>query len=136
DGNTVLASITTTGTSYANTDGLATGTYYVRINSYYNNQFEPYTLTDSLFKPSQANDAEPDSSKATALTLPLNSTATGHVNYYYKNHRDSLDFYKITTDGDGLLQLKLTSHNGNNVSAYLFDNDGTTVLASVTTTGI
>ena len=135
NGTTILGNITTAGTNSFNTDGLAAGTYYVQVNSYYNTQFEPYTLTDSVFAPAQANDKEPDSSRATALTLPLNSTTTGHIGYYYNNHRDSLDWYKITTTGDGLVQLKLTSNNGYNVSAYLFDNNGTTILGNITTAG-
>ena len=133
NGTTVLNNITTSGTADLSTDGLAAGTYYVQINSYYNTQFEPYTLADSLFPAPVANDAEPDSSRATALTLAQNSSTTGHINYYYNNHRDTLDFYKITTNADGLLRLRLTSKNGNNVSAYLFDNNGTTVLNNVTT---
>ncbi|MDQ2719982.1 MAG: pre-peptidase C-terminal domain-containing protein [Bacteroidota bacterium] len=135
NGTTVLGNISTNSTSYLNTDGLAAGTYYVQVNSYYNTNFEPYTLTDSLFTPAQANDAEPDSSKATALTLPLNSTTTGHIGYYYNNHRDTLDYYKITTNADGLLQLKLTTNNVNGISAYLFDSNGTTVLGNISTNG-
>ncbi len=130
DGMTVLNSNNFNGTGYINTDGLAAGTYYVRINTYYNTGFAPYTLTDSLFSPAQANDKEPDSTVALALNLPVNSTTTGHIDYYYNNHRDSVDWYKITTTADGLLQLKLTSNNGQYVWAYLYDHDGTTLLNS------
>src|SRR5665213_3127817 len=133
NGTTVLNTITTASTNDLSTDGLAAGTYYVQINSYYTGQIEPYTLADSLFPAPVANDKEPDSSRATALTLAQNSSTTGDLGYYYKNHRDPLDFYKITTNADGLLRLRLTSKNGNNVSAYLFDNNGTTVLNSTTT---
>jgi hypothetical protein len=91
-----------------NTDGLAAGTYYVRINSFYTTDFAPYTLKDSLFSPSQANDTEPNDSRATALTLNPNSKTTGHTGYYYNNKRDSSDWYKITTAQDG--QLKLCTH--------------------------
>src|SRR5581483_5321902 len=70
-----------------------------------------------------------------ALTLPLNGSVTGHVNYYYKNHRDSTDWYKVTTNADGRIRLRITSNNGQNVWAYLFDNDGTTQLNAQYTTG-
>ncbi|MBV9960965.1 MAG: T9SS type A sorting domain-containing protein, partial [Parafilimonas sp.] len=133
DGTTSLGNVVTASTAYLNVDGLSAGTYYVQIGTYYTNQFAPYTITDSLFKPAQANDAEPDSTKATALTLAVNSTTTGHIDYYYKNHRDLIDFYKITTTADGLIQLKLSSGNGYNVQATLYDNDGTTSLGNLVT---
>ncbi len=135
DGVTVLNSNNTNGTLDISTDGLAAGTYYVRINTYYNNGFAPYTLADTLNSPSQANDAEPNGTKAQALALALNGSVTGHIDYYYNNHRDSADWYKVTTTGDGLLRLRLTSNNGQYVWAYLFDNDGVTVVNSNNTNG-
>ena len=135
NGATQLHSITTSGTNLLSTDGLAAGTYYIEIVSYYNNQFEPYKLADSLFTPALANDSESDSTIAQAHVLVLNDSTTGHINYYYNNHRDSVDWYKVTTNADGLLRLTLTSGNGSNVSAYLFDNNGATPLNSITTNG-
>jgi len=72
------------------TDGLAAGTYYVRINSYYDygtnsysgNNFEPYTLADSLFTYTYAADAEPNNyfSQAKNGNCKTKKT-TGHVNF-------------------------------------------------------
>ncbi len=135
NGITLLNSGTTAGTTTISTDGLAAGTYFVEIVSYYNNQFEPYVLADSLFTPLQANNTEPDSTRALAHVLVLNDSIKGHINYYYNNHRDSSDWYKVTTNADGLLRLTLTSGNGSNISAYLFDNDGVSILNSGTTAG-
>jgi hypothetical protein len=135
NGVTQLNSQNTNGTINISTDGLAAGTYYVRINTYYNDGFAPYTLSDSLFVPSIANDAEPDSTKAQALVLPLNGSMSGHIDYYYNNHRDSVDWYKVTTNGDGLLRLRLTSFNGQYVWAYLYDHDGVTQLNAQNTNG-
>jgi hypothetical protein len=135
NGVTQLNAQNTNGTIDISTDGLAAGTYYVRINTYYNNGFAPYTLSDSLFKPAQANDTEPDSTKALALTLPLNGKVTGHVDYYYNNHRDSVDWYKLTTNADGMIRLQLTSNNGQYVWAYLYDDDGVTQLNAQNTNG-
>ncbi len=136
DGTTLLGSGYTSGTSVVvNKDGLASGTYYIRVNTFYNTEWAPYTISDSLFSPSEPNDTEPDSTKAQALTLPLNGNAIGHINYYYNNHTDSIDWYKVTTNADGRLRLTMKSGNGQNVWAYLFDNDGTTVLASGYTAG-
>ncbi len=143
DGTTQLNADNTNSTKYINTDGLAAGTYYVRINSYYDygnnnytgDNFEPYTLTDSLYKPAEANDDEPNDDVTNANTLAVNSTTTGHVNYYYNHSRDANDWYKITIPEDGMLQLKLTSGDGKYVWAYLFDNDGTTQLNANNTNG-
>ncbi len=143
DGTTQLAvdNTSTTKDFYAN--GLAAGTYYIRINSYYEYgtnsytgiHFEPYTLSDSLFTPAQANDIEPNNTKAQAKFLPLNGSKTGHINYYYNNVKDTYDWFKVTTNADGRLRLKMESANGQNVWAYLFDNDGTTLIASGYTSG-
>ncbi len=121
------------GTATLNTDGLAAGTYYVHVfctNT--NTDFAPYTLKDSLFTPAQANDNEPDSNRATAITLALNGSTTGHVGYYYNLHRDTTDWYKVTTNKDGVLNLYLTSNNGKYTSMYLYDNNGTTLINNVT----
>ena len=123
------------GTKDINTDGLAAGTYYVRIRAYYSNGFIPYTLADSLFSPAQANDTEPNGTAAQALTLGLNSSATGHINYYYNNLRDSADWYKVTTNADGRLRLTITSNNGQYVHCDLFDNNTTISLNSDYTNG-
>lgn len=135
DGTTQLNAQNTSGTIDINTDGLAAGTYYVRVNTYYNTGFAPYTLADSLFKPAEANDAEPNDSKATAQVLAVNSTVTGHSNYYYKNKRDSADWYQLTIPTDGMIHLNITAGNNQYIWAYLYDNDGTTLLNSHNTSG-
>ncbi|NNV55171.1 T9SS type A sorting domain-containing protein [Limnovirga soli] len=134
DGTTLLTNGNTTGTLSTNRDGLAAGTYYVRVNTYYGNEFASYTLSDSLFLPAQANDTEPNDTKAQALTFAANSTITGHTGYYYNLVRDGFDWYKLTLPSDANLQLTLTSNNGQNVSCYLYDNDGTTQLNYMNTT--
>ena len=136
DGVTQLASGYTNGSAVVvNKDGLASGTYYVRVNTYYTTEFAPYVLEDSLFVPSLTNDNEPNNSTAQANTLALNSSKTGHVNYYYDNKKDTADWYKLVTNSDGNIRLKITSGNGQYVWAYLFDNDGVTQLASGYTNG-
>lgn len=136
DGTTVLASGYTSGSAVVvNKDGLGAGTYYIRVNTYYDNEWAPYTLADSVYAATPANDTEPNGTRAQALTLSLNSTVTGHTNYYYNKVKDSVDWYKITTNADGRIRLKMTSGNGQNVWAYLYDIDGTTLIASGYTSG-
>ncbi len=119
------------------TDGLAAGTYYIKVQPYSNTEFADYTFADSLFTSSIANDAEPNGSKALAKVLPLNSSKTGHVGFYYNNQRDTSDWYKVTTNADGLLRLTFTNAHSNiygtnllDVIVTLYDNDGITQLGS------
>jgi hypothetical protein len=114
----------------ASTDGLAAGTYYVKVVCYYNTDTGSYTISNTLTPPAEANDVEPDSTRNQALTLALNGSATGHVGYYYTNHRDTVDWYKVTTNADGRLRLSLTPANNKYVWVYLYDNNGTTLLNS------
>ncbi len=131
DGTTLLNSVYNSSNATLSEDGLAAGTYFVKVFSYYDSQFEPYTISDSLFKPSQANDVEPNDIKAQAKTLPLNGSKTGHVGYYFNNKRDTTDWYKVVTDADGLLKITAVPANGSTIRIYLYDNDGTTLLNSV-----
>ena len=138
DGVTLLSS-NTTGSNTTNSysiDGLAAGTYYVKMSQYNVNDYVSYKLADSLFAPPVANDIEPDSTRAQALILPLDGGVTGHIGYYYNNHRDSSDWYKVTTNSDGLLRLNITTEPSTlsaYINYYLYDNDGVTLLSSNTT---
>ncbi len=130
DGTTVLTSQYAASPFSMSTDGLAAGIYYVKVYCYYNGQFTPYVLSDSLFPVPVPNDAEPDSTRGTALTLALNDSARGHICYYYNNHRDTVDEYKLTTNADGDIYLSLSIPNNTAVNYVLYDNDGVTVLQS------
>ena len=130
DGKTLLRSDFTS-TDYTYTvDGLAQGTYYVRVYQYADNNFAPYTLKNTLIVPLYANDAEPDSTVAQAITFGLNDSATGHINYYYNHHKDSVDWYKFTTNADGAINLQLDISNNNYLRFDLYDGDGKTLLRS------
>ncbi len=130
DGVTLLGSEIVNSPQAFTTDGLAAGTYYVTVAAYYNNQFSAYNLSNNLTTPAQANDAEPNGNRATALVLPLNGSVTGHVGYYYNNRRDTTDEYKITTNADGALTLNLNPINATYLTVTLYDNDGVTQLGS------
>jgi hypothetical protein len=130
DGVTVLASNYSSTPFSISYDGLAAGTYYVAVYCYYSNGFAPYVLYDSLFKPTQPNDIEPNNTASQALTLPLDDSAVGHIGYYYNHYRDTTDWYKVTTNADGVLRLSLNPVNGSNVYITLYDHDGITVLNS------
>lgn len=130
NGTTLLASDYSTSTFTLSKDGLAAGTYYVRINCYYNSKFAPYKLSNTLTQPVQVNDTEINNTSAQALNLSVNSTVTGHIGYYYNNTRDTFDWYKLSIPEDGMIALTLTPANGEYVWAYLYDNNGTTLINS------
>ncbi|CAN5616412.1 hypothetical protein BH10BAC2_BH10BAC2_06440 [soil metagenome] len=134
DGSTLLNSKYSTSTFTLSQDGLAAGTYYIKINTYYGNDTSSYALSNLLVQPADANDAEPNDTKAQAKVLPLGGNRTGHVGYYYNNYRDTADWWKVTTNADGQLNLTLTPGNGEYVWIYLYDNDGTTLLGSTYST--
>lgn len=130
DGTTLLASANGNSTFTVSMDGLAKGTYLFRINCYYNSQFAPYTINNTLLPPAEANDEEPNDNLLNAKAIPLNSSVEGHVGYYYNNERDTADWYKMTTNKDGLIKLDFNPSNGKYIYGYLYDKDGTTLLAS------
>ncbi|MEO8147412.1 MAG: T9SS type A sorting domain-containing protein [Bacteroidia bacterium] len=129
DGVTYLSGSYTNGTSTFNYDGLAVGTYYIRIFGYNTNGFSPYNLSDSLGLPPNIIDVEPNGTAAQALNINVGDSTVGHVGYYYNHYRDTLDWYKVTTTLDGQLNYSMTSNNGQYVYLQLFDNDGVTYLS-------
>ena len=123
----------TTGNTTFNVDGLAAGTYYIVVYAYYTFEAPNYSFTPTWTTPAQANDVESNQTKALAKVLTLNGSTTGHAGYFYKTQRDTIDWYKVTTNKDGRIDWSLTSANGNLVWATLYDNDGTTALAPANT---
>ena len=126
------------GSNIITTDGLAPGTYYVKVQPFSTSEFAVYTLSDSLILPSIVTDAEPNGSRSSALVLPLTGSASGHLGYYYNNLRDTADWYKVTTNADGLLRVYINTTRGSvysnnplDVNVTLYDNDGSTQLGLV-----
>jgi hypothetical protein len=124
-------------TAVLSTDGLAAGTYYIKLQPGGLSTFSNYTISDSLFATRSPNDAEPNDNAATASAFALNSTTTGHVGYYYYNHTDLEDWYKVTTTAQGPLHIYLRTGYGSQYSNNLlgmemvvYSGDGTTVLAA------
>lgn len=130
DGTTLLNSGYSSGTTTVSEDGLAAGTYYIKLIAYYSTQLPAYTVSNTLTLPAKANDVEPNDTKGQAKNLPVNNKKTGHVGYYYNNKRDTADWYKVTTNADGLLKVTAAPANGKTIRIYLYDKDGTTLLNS------
>ena len=131
-------------TAFITADGLAPGTYYIKVQNFSTTEFSNYTISDTLFTTPLANDAEPNGTIANAVVLPQNGSKTGHAGYYYNHLRDTADWYKVTTTADGLLRVYLATDSGSvhstntsggtnplDVNLDLYDNDGTTSLGHV-----
>lgn len=134
NGTTYLAGSYTTITATFSKDGLAAGTYYLKTFTYYSNEFAPYTISNSFTASPYTNDTEFNGTRATALSFISNGSASGHTGYYYNSSRDTIDFYAVTLPVDGKFSWTITSENGQNVYALLYDNDGTTYLGGSYTT--
>lgn len=113
-----------------NTDGLAAGTYYIKINGDNGNETGTYIISNALVSPTQPNDVEPNNNIFQAERLLLNSSTTGHYGYYYNNHRDTADWYKVTTNADGTLYLTMDNTGNGLVLVYmnLYDTTGSPQL--------
>lgn len=117
------------GTSNQLTDGLAAGTYFLKVIS--SNSNVSYSLSLTFIAPLLANDPEPNNTRPTATNFGLNSTRAGHFGYYFNALRDTFDWYRIVLPDNGAIQLSYTQNTGNNCSYFqIFDNNGTTALNS------
>jgi len=135
NGTTVLISNNTNGTLTQTVYGLLPGVYYVKLYSYYPNGFIDYTISNTLTTPVTPIDIEPNGTVAQADVLPLDGSVTGHNNYYYNGYRDTVDYYKVTTDADGDLRIRMTSNNGQYIWVQILDGDGTTQFLINNTNG-
>lgn len=109
-------------------DGLAPGTYYIRIASGIANQLPTYTVTVNYVSTGVTTDSEPNNSYLQAVAIGLGQWVSGHVGYTFHNQKDAFDWYKITTTENGRLDLRMNPANGKNVYIELIDGDGTTLL--------
>ncbi|MBK7108124.1 MAG: T9SS type A sorting domain-containing protein [Bacteroidetes bacterium] len=130
DGTTLLASTYSSASFNISRNDLQAGTYYIRINCFYSGDSTDYTFTPTFTAPSVDPDNEPNDYYPLANTLGLNDSTTGNVGYYYNLDRDSTDWYEVTTVEDGPLYIYLNPLNGSPTFIYLYDADGTTLLAS------
>ena len=119
----------TSGTKIGTVVGLAKGTYYFRFFNFYNTETNSYSFTPTFSPASVPNDPEPNGTASTGTVFALNTTVTGHINYYFNNEKDTLDWYKITTTQGGKLSWTITSENGKYVWAELFNGDMVTLIA-------
>ncbi|MBK6400017.1 MAG: T9SS type A sorting domain-containing protein [Bacteroidetes bacterium] len=136
DGVTLITGNFTSNTLTQTANGLAAGTYYLRLHTFYDNQFVPYTLSNTFTAPTYSTDPEPNETAATATSFPLNGSVVGQIGYRYNGTRDNYDWWAVNVNADGRLNVTLTVDNGQNTYAQLFDGDAVTLLAGSYTTTV
>lgn len=111
-------------------NGLAAGTYYIRVNAGAGN-FSGYTISNSYTANPLSNDAEPNNIVAQAIPTIYNQVDTGHIAYRQTGGGyDEYDYYVFTTPVDGNISLSLENNTNGYTYIYLYDSDGTTQLGT------
>lgn len=126
--------------STMSTDGLAAGTYYLKVIATSANSFAPYTLTNALKTYGYAADTmqEPNNYAFQAKTLLSNRETPGHVGFYYNLSRDTTDWWKINYTGSGALKITINVEpniNNNSIpyySYYIYKDTAQNPIASGT----
>ncbi len=65
------------------------------------------------------NDAEPNSSYASAILLPQGEIKSGHIKYASNGGTDDLDYYRTKTTKDGTLKIYVSATNRSGVNSWL-----------------
>ena len=111
-------------------NGLAAGTYYIRVNAGAGN-FSGYTISNSYTANPLSNDAEPNNIVAQANATAYNEVDTGHIAYrQIGGGYDEYDYYVFTTPVDGNISLSLENNTNGYTYIYLYDSNGTTQLGT------
>lgn len=120
-------------------NGVKSDTFYISLWGYYQTAASHgFTLTTVFSAATLENDNEPNDSTAYAEILPLNGTITGHIGYdgrWASNPADGIDWWRITTVGDGALTVTVTQVEPVNLQLAVYRPDGTTVITAADTWG-
>ena len=117
--------------------GLAQGNYYYKINSCQGIDSNPYSINVSFTSVGTENDLEPNNSMMQAIAITENNIKIGHVGFRTNNLPDEIDYYQLTTNQDGALQINLQSTNGHKSSLSLLNDAGIEIgnIGYTTSTG-
>jgi hypothetical protein len=122
----------TSGLSSFQTNGVAAGTYYVRISGFSASFFSLYTVSFSYNGLSTVDeDPEPNDDLASALPAALNSTLTGTTGYIQASGaRDNGDWYRLELPENANLRFTLTSAFSISIGVSLYDSTGVAIPRS------
>jgi len=116
-------------------ENLKAGTYFIGIGG---SGYGSYTLNNA-FTPTKfpdGNDAEPNDTQTESVSMNINSSVTGHLNYFGNGTADYSDFYSFTNPSDGKIAFILIPENMLDGSINLYDQNGTSFLRYSIQTGI
>lgn len=106
------------------TRGLAPGTYYIKV---FNREYQN-TSTYELgikFTESAYGDIEGATNMTEAPKIELSDSATRHIGYIDdQGLANKENFFKIEVPQEGILDVRLKSHNGTKLELYLYGKDG------------
>jgi hypothetical protein len=113
---------------------LKAGTYYIMIGG---GGYGSYTL-NNFFTPTaipNGNDAEPNDIYSEANPIIINSSKTGHLNYFGNGLSDNSDFYSFSIPAKGKITATLVPENTLDGYIELYDHDGISFLMYTIQTG-
>jgi hypothetical protein len=108
---------------------LRPGTYYVRIYRWVGNAAS-YTLSVTHTSPKRANDVEGNDWFASAGTLSLNVTATGHIGFFSNGSNDPYDLWRITATSSDSIYVHVTTDSTIDLNIIAYAPDTSTSLTS------
>ena len=142
DGNTYITQSGVAGAGSSTQLGIAHlspgATYYVVAQIY--DGYGGYTFTNAFTPVTVANDREFNGTLETAVSLPVNTTTTGHLGYSLAsyNNVDDADWYAITVPQNGDVTLTLKTDSVFPLRAYLSfrDSSGNTLISQSGVAGV
>ena len=142
DGNKFIAQSGVAGAGSSTQLGIAHlspgATYYLAAQIY--DGYGGYTLTNAFTPVTVANDREFNGTLQTAVSLPVNTTTTGHLGYSLAsyNNVDDADWYAITVPQNGDVTLTLKTDSVFPLRAYLSfrDSSGNTLISQSGVAGV
>jgi hypothetical protein len=138
DGSSFLRSSTQTGVGVTDSlvfSYLKAGTYFILISG---GGYGSYTLNNG-FTPTaipNGNDNEPNGTYTEAISLNINGSKTGHLNYFGNGSIDNYDFYSFSIPAKGKIAATLVPENTLDAYIDLYNQDGATFLRNSTQTGV
>lgn len=120
-----------TATESVTLNGLAAGTYYIKIFGYNNATSSTcYSLTATATAVTNCGTAyEPNNTSATAAAIPLATTISAAI-----STSTDPDYYKVTTTSVGTYQFNLAGPSGVDYDLYVYNSAGTQIGSGVGTT--
>ncbi|TVR98139.1 MAG: hypothetical protein EA418_01920 [Wenzhouxiangellaceae bacterium] len=103
-------------------DDLAPGTYYARV--WRSSGEGNYRLSSQLTAPTIGNDSEPNNTRQTGQSIPVNYHSTGLLGYLDRGERDTEDWFRFQISQPGRVHVAVYAEDSLNIGLQLYDADG------------